>query len=1459
MNVLAVPPGGDNTPPVVTITTGPVAGALLSGNATYKGTVTDNQSGIALLQAAVDTGGFQDVAVAANGTFRFDTQLLLGGGLDGPHDVRFRAFDKAGNPSAVVTRTFTLDSVGPQVSFGITDPQPVAVSSVPVTFTEVVSAAAFDPASFTLISSVAVQIVGVSKTSDRTAVVQLSAALPDGTYTLSITGPVMDAAGNSLAGARAITFTVSDPVGIEAISPENGEELVSLTRETVVRFDGPVDPATITPNSFYLIANGEKLAGSIRVSPTEKFATFFYANPLPDSTQVRVYVDGDKIVGRDGLNVDTDGDGVPGGVGTADFRTAPLTFIPNTIVEGRVFDSHAKAKDGSDIPVAGVRIELLGRPDIFAITDATGKFELGVQDQNGDGVPDGLPAPSSFVHIGGDSGTSAALPAGSKYANLSKPFPSIPGERMVKPMGVFLPPMADADVVPLSMTADTQVGFGPTVLNPTTMAEIFPDLTPEQRAMLDLVSVTFPAGSAQNPDGTPLTLGTVIPVNPNRLPGPLPAGLNPSLVVSIQAGSAAGFDPVGANVNFAVPAPVTFPNLDGLAPGEQGTIMSFDHDKGEWVEIGTATVSADGRSLTSDPGVGILAPGWHCVDRLARLIGGGQDSNVPCEDEVNALNMAAFDLALSVVPFDGIAESVVDVYNEVNFASSIIRDAVSGSYRDVAVTVVKRVIGDLFPPVGIVFGVLDVANALDAFLMCLVEQSITNPAAGQNAQDNVQRQRDLFDRARDYHRALTGLDHIANTATPADHRRTLSILDRLPDLVTELPDGTRVITEANCQILLALPRPSHLSAADIRAMCAHFAQLLNSLINSGIGGAFTTALERFRDVMLDALNSGWTRTDDGTGRLLSQYIGSETARLAATPVGQTFYRIQGGLSQRGRVDAFPKFAVSANTAFTFNYAQILSSSGGGGGGGNGGGILFQLSTVSVISGGPGSCVTIPRTVGSPLSADAPDMDSDGIPDVVEDIIGTSIASADTDGDGIADLAEILQDSDPLGGRQLPTGVIASLALRGEAQTVTVVGSTANPTQQTAFIATGTYGLAVVDASNFQRPTVLGQLDLDGTAVDVAVDPVTNVAVVAAGDGGLHFVDIADRMLPRLLRTARVEATQVEIADGLAYATVGGRIFTYDTGSGEVLTSFNTGDTSPITGFAREGNTLFTFDTDRTLRAFTVSGLDLVPGDTVDLPEGDGTVNVTGGVTYIGVQNAILTGGFTTVNVADPNNLFLISPSDIADPFIAPGVAIVPNGSGKALAVGLVGQQANQPVVAIVDVTDPANTANYLAEFPLSATPVSAAIASGIGYVATGTGGLQVVNYLSFDTAGMAPTLTATGPTGATVDEGSRVRVGVTVADDVQVRNVELLVDGRVVVNDVAAPFDLSAVMPTLASGASTVTLQVRATDTGGNATLSNSLTYTLTKDATPPILLASTPANNGAGFRVEAVTFRFTE
>ena len=139
--------------------------------------------------------------------------------------------------------------------------------------------------------------------------------------------------------------------------------------------------------------------------------------------------------------------------------------------------------------------------------------------------------------------------------------------------------------------------------------------------------------------------------------------------------------------------------------------------------------------------------------------------------------------------------------------------------------------------------------------------------------------------------------------------------------------------------------------------------------------------------------------------------------------------------------------------------------------------------------------------------------------------------------------------------------------------------------------------------------------------------------------------------------------------------------------------------------------------------------------------------------------------------------------------------------------------------------------------------------------------MQVVNYRSFDTLGVPPTIQITqlpadtdpNTSGIQVIEGSTVTLGAKIADDVQVRNVELLVNGQVVKNDVSYPFDLSTVMPTISgNGSDQVTLQIEAIDTGGNTAVSSLIQLQLVRDTTPPQLISeniSEGKNVGQSFR----------
>ncbi|MEZ6120486.1 MAG: Ig-like domain-containing protein [Pirellulaceae bacterium] len=177
---------------------------------------------------------------------------------------------------------------------------------------------------------------------------------------------------------------------------------------------------------------------------------------------------------------------------------------------------------------------------------------------------------------------------------------------------------------------------------------------------------------------------------------------------------------------------------------------------------------------------------------------------------------------------------------------------------------------------------------------------------------------------------------------------------------------------------------------------------------------------------------------------------------------------------------------------------------------------------------------------------------------------------------------------------------------------------------------------------------------------------------------------------------------------------------------------------------------------------------------------------------------------------------------------------------------------------VINTSDLTNTNAFLTRFELESSPLDVAIGAGLGYVAAGSDGLHVVNYLSFDSAGQAPTVQAIGPDSSNLEEGSLVAYSAIVIDDVQVQRVELLMNGQVVATDLSTPFNLNAVVPPLAAGGQ-VQFQVRAWDTGGNVGTSTVESFTVIPDQTPPQLIASSPQNNGAGFQLQTASLRFNE
>ncbi len=111
-------------------------------------------------------------------------------------------------------------------------------------------------------------------------------------------------------------------------------------------------------------------------------------------------------------------------------------------------------------------------------------------------------------------------------------------------------------------------------------------------------SVTFPDGSHEGD-----VAFTQVPAQKVPMIAPMNAGF--MLAWTIQP----------AGVRFEPPAQVSIPNF-GLpggganVPGMTGEIFSFDHDLGEFVSAGTASITEDGRMMRSNPGMGITKTGW---------------------------------------------------------------------------------------------------------------------------------------------------------------------------------------------------------------------------------------------------------------------------------------------------------------------------------------------------------------------------------------------------------------------------------------------------------------------------------------------------------------------------------------------------------------------------------------------------------------------------------------------------------------------------------------------------------------------------------------------------------------------------------------------------------------------------------------------------------------------------------
>lgn len=252
-------------------------------------------------------------------------------------------------------------------------------------------------------------------------------------------------------------------------------------------------------------------------------------------------------------------------------------FAANALVPGPAAQTRISGVvlDNSNNPIPGVTMRLLqitqgnrsNIPQEMAApvqTDAQGQFVM-------QAVPVGI------FKLMADGGTAARS---GTWPTLEFDMVTVSGQNNTLGMPIFLPELHPNDRVCVDETTGGTLNL--------------PDVPG--------FALTIAPGAATFPGGSRSGCVSVTPVNMDKVPMSPGFGQQPRFVVTIQ--------PVGTHFN--PPARMTIPNVDGLAPRAVTEMYSYDHDLASFVAIGSATVSEDGATITSDLGAGVIKAGWHC-------------------------------------------------------------------------------------------------------------------------------------------------------------------------------------------------------------------------------------------------------------------------------------------------------------------------------------------------------------------------------------------------------------------------------------------------------------------------------------------------------------------------------------------------------------------------------------------------------------------------------------------------------------------------------------------------------------------------------------------------------------------------------------------------------------------------------------------------------------------------------
>ncbi|OLD62965.1 MAG: hypothetical protein AUI47_10710 [Acidobacteria bacterium 13_1_40CM_2_68_5] len=543
----------DTQAPTVTFLQ-PATNAFVRQTVTVQAQASDRGSGVGTVTLTADRQALsanfspQPPAASIIATASWNTTTLA----DGAHTLTATAIDRTGNRTSAPSRVAIVDNTPPRTQ----------IVGGPVGLHQSATATFIISGTDNLTPTDRLQFAWRLDSGEfgpfTTVTFTTITGLTDGSHAFEV--KARDLAGNEDPRPARRTFTVMTPKKGAGTTPTAPPQTPGLV---VAPASAPVIQGSSTSFRVSLdsgaVAQAAPLTLSITGLPAGVTATFAPRSILPGQASLLVIAAApNATVGHATLTVTG---AAETGKGSATSASSSLTVLASgrTALIGRIVDTNRE-------PLKTVAITL---EDHIVFTDVNG----------------------NFLMLDPPAGDQVVLIDGGPASTPDRRYPTIPasvtilaGRTNELPYVPHLHRQKDYNFTPIHPTLDTIATDG------------------------ELPGVALHL-AADNPiigwDGQPADKVSIRTVPADRLPvRPLPPEVTASKVYMFYFGKRGGGIP-------RRPVPFQAPNDLGLAPGEKAVLWYFDEspNRGEapndWRIAGTGTVSADGRTIMTDPGVGM--------------------------------------------------------------------------------------------------------------------------------------------------------------------------------------------------------------------------------------------------------------------------------------------------------------------------------------------------------------------------------------------------------------------------------------------------------------------------------------------------------------------------------------------------------------------------------------------------------------------------------------------------------------------------------------------------------------------------------------------------------------------------------------------------------------------------------------------------------------------------------------